>query len=174
MARRVGGGPTNPEGNTQALREELKTIAGGPRKTTGEPLVQRNTHIFMKAHWFGEKNQVGNKLLHNRDWTLSQGTAPDGCLGGVGYRMWGRAEPDLDTQIPRQGPGKPQVCAMEGRQLRSKECHKNTPAAPHHYRKRIKRQRHTDSVPWKTSQAYEKMGASIFWGVIPSTPAQHC
>ena len=43
-------------------------------KTTEELLVQRNTHIFMfltKTHGFGEKTQLRNKLLHNKDRTLS-------------------------------------------------------------------------------------------------------
>ena len=174
MAQWVGGGPTNPETNTQALREKLKTIPGGPMKTIEEPLVQRNTHIFMKAHWFGEKDQLRKKLLHNKDWTLSARAQLQMAVWAVKATGCGDSPSQTWTQIPQQGPGKSQVCSMEQKQLRFKDYQKNIPAAPHHYQKRIKTHRHTDSVPWKTSQAYEKMGVSIFWGVIPSTPMQHC
>lgn len=58
------------------------------------------------------------------------GTAPEGCLGGVGYRLRGRPGLDLDTQIPQQGAGKSQACSKEGKQDSRNTEKKKIPASP--------------------------------------------
>lgn len=81
-------------------------------KTKEELLAQRNTPNFHENPDIVKKKKFN---LETNDYTtktalcVSQGTVPEVCLGGVGYRI--RLQPglDLDTQIPQQEDGKSQA-----------------------------------------------------------------
>lgn len=53
-------------------------------------------------------------VTQQRQPSLSQGTSPEGCQGGVGYRIWPQPELDFDTHIPQQGVGKSQPALWKG------------------------------------------------------------
>lgn len=164
----------NPDSHTEPLRH-----TGRPLKTTEELLVHRNTHRFMKTHWFGEKMQLGNKryttkiLCHAGHW-------PRCCLGCVGWRMWG--QPSLAGTLTQNFLSRvlesPRPVLWKGeKKNRFKECQKlkkykvkQIPALLHHCHKRIetekkknrkeknrriekRRGRGSDSNPWNKSQA---------------------
>lgn len=56
----------------------------------------------MKTHWFGQKNATKEQTVtQQRQDSVGLGTAPEGCLSGVGYRVWGQPGLDFDIQIPQ-------------------------------------------------------------------------